>query len=83
MIQSVRYNEAPELLRRQFALLSHRASAGMRALPADTVPVQHDPTFDALSFCASLGGEIVSYASLRAQALPLFYVIYGATEFVP
>lgn len=69
MIQSVFYNEAPELLRRQFALLLHRANPGTRTVPADAIPVQHDPALDALSFYAWLGGEIVSYAAVIRKTI--------------
>jgi GNAT superfamily N-acetyltransferase len=69
VIQSVPYNEAPELLRRQFALLLHRANPDTHLVPVDAVPVQHDPALDALSFYALLGGEIVSYAAVIRKTI--------------
>jgi GNAT superfamily N-acetyltransferase len=69
LIQSVPYNEAPELLRLQFALLSHRANPGTRSASTDAAPVLHDPALDTMSFYASLDGEIVSYAAVIRKTI--------------
>ncbi len=63
VIQSIPYNEAPELLRRQFARMQSRAN------PAMVAPMQHDPALNALSFYASECGVVVSYAAVIRKTI--------------
>ncbi|HEX3349547.1 MAG TPA: GNAT family N-acetyltransferase [Acetobacteraceae bacterium] len=68
-IQSVSYNEAPDALRREMALLQRRANSNIWRTPDETVPPLHDAALDALSFYFCVDGKMVSYAGLVRKTL--------------
>lgn len=68
-VESVVYNDSPDDLRRRFALLRHRADPAKRPLPGETVPPQHDPALNAISFYSCVDGDVVSYAAVVRKTI--------------
>ncbi|AIO64966.1 GNAT family N-acetyltransferase [Burkholderia oklahomensis] len=70
-LRSIRYNDAPEALRRQFALLHQRVDPDDAFEPGDTAPVLHDPRLDAMSFYVSApkSRDIASYAAVVRKTI--------------
>lgn len=70
-LQSIRYNDAPDALRRRFALLHQRVDPDDAFAPDGPPPVIHDPRLDAMSFYASTrsNGEVVSYAAVVRKTI--------------
>lgn len=58
------YNRACDALRRDIALLQHRVAPTVVPPPGDSVPPEHDPALDALSFCLMIDNRVVSYAAV-------------------
>ncbi|KWZ42410.1 acetyltransferase [Burkholderia savannae] len=70
-LHSIRYNDAPDALRRQFALLHQRVDPDDAFAPGETTPVIHDPRLDAMSFYVSTPAnhEVVGYAAVVRKTI--------------
>lgn len=69
-VQEVPYNDAPDALRRRFALLQHRATPDAGPMPEESTPeLLHDPVLNARSFYSSVNGEIASYAAVVRKTI--------------
>lgn len=69
LIQSISYNQAPEALRREIAVLQHRAEPGASPMAVGAATFEHHAALDALSFYSSADGAMVSYAAVVCKAI--------------
>lgn len=68
-VQSINYNQAPDDLRREIAVLLHRVWPEEGGLPEDTIPAAHDEALNARSFYAYADGELVSYTGVVTKVI--------------
>ncbi len=61
-VQSIDYNQAPDTLRRDIAVLRHRTWPDRCPVPGQTIPAAHDAALQVRSFFSSTDGRLVSYA---------------------
>lgn len=63
-IHVIPYNCACDALRYEIALLQHRVAPTAVPPPGDSIPPEHDPSLDALSFYLVANNRVVSYAAV-------------------
>lgn len=68
-VQSINYNQAPDILRRDIAVILHRVWPDTCPLPGDSIPAAHNSILNARSFYSYIGGRMVSYAGVVRKTI--------------
>jgi len=68
-IHAIAYSRAGAPLRRAIALLQYRVAPDAGPPPGDTIPPEHDPLLEAMSFYLVADGRLVSYAAVVHQQI--------------
>ena len=68
-VQSIDYQHASDVLRREIAVLLHRVWPDSSPLPAETIPAAHDAALNVRSFYAYADGRVVSYAGVVRKTI--------------
>lgn len=64
IVQSIDYNQAPDTLQREIAVMLHRVWPDACPMPGVTIPEAHDKELNARSFYSYIDGKLVSYAGV-------------------
>lgn len=64
ILQSFYYNQAPDTLQREIAVMLHQVWPDACPMPGATIPEAHDKELNARSFYSYIDGKLVSYAGV-------------------
>ncbi|GKU77804.1 GNAT family N-acetyltransferase [Paenibacillus sp. L3-i20] len=69
IVQSINYNEAPDTLQSEIAVMLHQVWPDACPMPGVTIPKAHEKELNARSFYLHIDGKLVSYAGVVRKTI--------------